>query len=611
MTSSARIDFRNALLCAAITLAALLLAWPFANLPFNDDFTWSFTVKQLADTGHLVYNGWSSPSIIAQAYWGLLWVKLFGFSFNVLRFSTFPMAIGAVVVAYALARRAGLATPLAMFTALLLGLSPLFLPLAASFMTDVPGVFFLLLSLYFLVRGFESPARPAAIAWLIAGTIIALIGGSSRQTVWIVPLIVLPYFAWLRRKDRPFSITALANWVFIFAGALAMQSWFDRQPYALPDPPLRSYLSVGLHHPAHLAMGMTTVLLTMLLLILPAVAGTLRGPRGFRGTVPVVIFVVFVPFLVLRHHAIAPWMGNMLTPTGILGSVELSGDRPVVLVKSIRVALSLGVYIAGALLLASVFMSLARPRRAWDQLKSFFLHPANHGNIPAGLPLQRHASSVPQSAPIAIPAILLTILGYLALEITRCAFDVAYDRHLLPLIPLLAIPLLWLYQRSGHRQMPKAAWALLAVYAVFAIASTQDVLSLARARASAVQRLNASGIPNTQIEAGFEHDYWAELQTHGYINDPRLRNPAGAYKKGQSAIRSVQPLYRLEAAVTRATVATKFGSVAYFSFLPPFHRIVYIDRFTDPWWLDPQKAATRPSRLHQLIPKTLLQQYGD
>src|ERR1700760_4060252 len=100
-------DVGHALICCGATLLALLLAWPFSNLPFNDDWTWAFTVRQLQLTGHLVYNGWSSPSFVAQAYWGLLWVKVFGFSFNVLRISTLPMSIGAVGVCHLLGRRAG------------------------------------------------------------------------------------------------------------------------------------------------------------------------------------------------------------------------------------------------------------------------------------------------------------------------------------------------------------------------------------------------------------------------------------------------------------------------------------------------------------------------
>src|SRR5206468_3356956 len=136
-----RSDLRNAALCAAAVIAAVLLAWPVAEIAFADDWSYAFTVKRLAETGHILYNGWSSPSVLTQSYWALPWVKLLGFSFTGLRFSNLPLAAGAVALTYLLGRRAGLSTSFAVFAALLLGLSPLFLPLAASFMSDVPGLF--------------------------------------------------------------------------------------------------------------------------------------------------------------------------------------------------------------------------------------------------------------------------------------------------------------------------------------------------------------------------------------------------------------------------------------------------------------------------------------
>ena len=250
-------------------MIALLLAWPFADLPFNDDWTWAFTVKQLLRTGHLTYNGWSSPSLIAQAYWALLWVKCFGFSHNVLRISTLPLAAGSVVICYFLARQARLTAGLAIFATLTLGLSPIFMPLASSFMTDVPGLFFLLLSTFALIHGFERSSRNRAIAWIVSGAIAALLGGSGRQVVWVVPLIILPYLAWLRREDHPFAFAALLSWIFVFAGAAAMQHWFNQQRYATPDPPLSAYPRGVLRHPALFSAGVAMVLITVVLLVLP------------------------------------------------------------------------------------------------------------------------------------------------------------------------------------------------------------------------------------------------------------------------------------------------------------------------------------------------------
>jgi hypothetical protein len=585
-----RSDLLHSLGCSLICMAALLLAWPFANLSFNDDWTWAFTVLQLSKTGHLLYNGWSSPPVIAQAYWGLMWVKLFGFSLTVLRVSTLPMAAGAVSLCYLLARRAGLTASMSVFVSLSLGLSPLFMPLASTFMTDVPGLFFMLLSLYALVLSFETKSRASCLGWLMAGVVAALIGGSSRQVVWIVPLVVLPYFSWIRRSDLSFVVASISGWVILLAGAIAMQHWFGKQPYALPDPPALSYLHAAMAQPKRVALGVICVILTMVMMMLPAVVGVLRQKPGVREMLAVLLCIV--AWLVLRHHsrALEPWMGNIFSNTGVLSSIEVGGGRPELLSDGGRLVLSV-IVIAGLwFLFASAGDWCWRNRQsAADQVARFFFKSTDDQTV--------------------VAALVLLGLAIFALEITRCISGVAYDRHLLPLIPFIVIPLLCALQRGGRSRMPAECWISLAIFTAFAVASTQEVNSLARARVAAIGRLENSGIASTQIDGGFEHDYWTELQADGHINDARLRNPPGAYDRTKGPTPAMRTLYRLESNQTAVTASTPFGSVSYFSLLPPFHRTVCIDRFKDTWWLDPVRAATRPADTKQLLPKVLLDQY--
>ncbi len=160
MSNAAAHDRRDAALVALVTVVAVLAAWPFADMPFNDDASYAMTVRQLARTGHLTYNGWATAASIAHAVYGAIWVRLAGpFSFDLLRVSTLPLAAGAVALCHLIGRRAGLRPPFAALAALTLGLSPLFVPLAGSFMTDVPGLFYTLLSLYALARAADAPAR--------------------------------------------------------------------------------------------------------------------------------------------------------------------------------------------------------------------------------------------------------------------------------------------------------------------------------------------------------------------------------------------------------------------------------------------------------------------
>ena len=90
MPSYARpIDLRNALLCAAAITFAFLIVNPFVNMPFDDDWSYSFTVRQFLATGNITYNGWSAPLIITHTLWGAMFSKFFGYSFVTLRSARF------------------------------------------------------------------------------------------------------------------------------------------------------------------------------------------------------------------------------------------------------------------------------------------------------------------------------------------------------------------------------------------------------------------------------------------------------------------------------------------------------------------------------------------
>jgi hypothetical protein len=103
------------------------------------------------------------------------------------------------------------------------------------------------------------------------------------------------------------------------------------------------------------------------------------------------------------------------------------------------------------------------------------------------------------------------------------------------------------------------------------------------------------------MDGGFEFDNQTILETTGYVNDPRLKNPHGSFNPDLGATYVVRPLYRLEFAPVADTKETRFGSVEYFSLLYPFHRRVYVDEYADPWWLNPRKAATRPIKKNYYV----------
>src|SRR4030095_12653470 len=108
-------------------------------------------------------------------------------------------------------RVASLPPGLALFGSLTIALSPLFIPNAASFMTDIPSMFLFLSSVYGYVRaadvldatqhGAKLPAswRNRLWGWLLLGLAAGLLAGTVRQVYWLVP-VISPAFLLVRRR---------------------------------------------------------------------------------------------------------------------------------------------------------------------------------------------------------------------------------------------------------------------------------------------------------------------------------------------------------------------------------------------------------------------------
>jgi hypothetical protein len=128
---------RDGLLCAAIVALCWWVSHPVAEMAFMDDWAYAKTAQVFAQTGHFVYNGWNSQILGWQVVWGALFIKLFGFSFFVLRLSTLFVATATVFLFHSILIRFGVNAKNAVLGTFTLGLSPL----AASYMTDVPALF--------------------------------------------------------------------------------------------------------------------------------------------------------------------------------------------------------------------------------------------------------------------------------------------------------------------------------------------------------------------------------------------------------------------------------------------------------------------------------------
>jgi hypothetical protein len=560
---------RNGIVCACVTAASVLASWPVAEMGFVDDWSYVKTAFVFARTGHIVYNGWATAMLGWAIPWAALFIKLFGFSFTAVRLSTLPLAMASVYLLHASLVRFGITARNAMIGALTLGLSPLFLPLAASYMTDVAGLFCILLCLYVCQRALGAHSDRTTILWLACAALANVAGGTVRQIAWLGTLVMVPSTAWLLRKRAGVVRAASLLWIGSVLSVFACIRWFERQPYSLSEKIIQGPITGAMV--GHMLAELLKALLCLALITFPILAAWTPVQRSLsRGAltrIACILAAMGAVSIVLGNngsldHRVMPWLGHVIGTLSIFSSTgEMLGSRPVTLTLPMRVGLSLLVIAAALTLLEHL---LTKPWRRKDH-QAVSLHQA------------------------------LWILGpfamsYVVFLLPRAMYSFLYDRYLLGLMPVAIIILLLLYQRWVAARLPGITLAALSLFALYAIAGTHDWFALNRARVAAVAQIHAAGLPTTSIQGGFDYDGWTQIEAAGYVNDARIINPPHAYQPNLEPLRlpdgcrlgfapytpAVQPRYFVVFSPMPCLQVSRYPPVTYSTWLPPFRRTIFI-----------------------------------
>jgi 4-amino-4-deoxy-L-arabinose transferase-like glycosyltransferase len=561
------VDWCNILACIALFVVALAATAPTYEMGFQDDWSYSHIAREFALNGRVTYNGWTAVMLLPQIVWSALFIKLFGFSFLIMRLSTMVLGVFLVPLLYWLGRESGLSPPFAVFATLLTSLSPLVLPMTATYLSDVPAFFLFVLCFYAAVKSWKAISTKACVAW---GGWVALVGVSSgldRQIYWLAPFLFLPVVAWNKRRNRSAVAGLGAAWLFAILAVAYFLLWFQRKPYILVEHTLDHWMH-GEVYPLALSMlalaiklVMTAGMILLPLLIGYAAAGFKAAPRGFTALAFVGALAVAYAMLTLPGYLL-PSLGNIITEDGVQPTwpgLATMGTPPVVLGSGIRHLLT-GVVLVFCACCAGAL---------WKHRSST-------------VPGLRHDPATPALvlglifAAALVPALLFRSIG-----------GFAYDRYLIPFLPLSAIPLLRYYEVHIGSRVSNWSWALLALFTMFGVATTHDAFAAARARSIAARNLELAGIPRAEISAGFEYDGWTQLEAVGYVNARQIENPAGAYRpvtcSGPQAVQvwyasMMTALHRRYFVVLSRSSELVDGAaspVGYTTWLPPARRQVF------------------------------------
>jgi len=505
-----------ALFCALAVLLCELISHPFAEMGVSDDGPYILIAHTLADTGHIVYNGWVEPMLAWQLYFGAAFIKLFGFSYSVTRMSSLVIAI---LMAFFLQRmlvRSGVSERNATIATLALVLSPLYLVLSATFMTDIFGLFGVVICYYGCLRSLQSSTDRSAIAWLCFAVLTNAICGTSRQIAWLGILVMLPSTLWLLRSRRRVFFTGTAA---TFVGAifiLACLQWLKHQPYVIAARliPITFPFANPVAEIAHTIGEFVHTFLDIPFLLLPLFALFLPQIWKSRPRIRILIAAISLVYLLLAIHMRISHPDFLLEPTagarggwvgihGIHEGADLQGDPPLLIHTSLQILLT-AVSIGGLLGLFASFMGsstapLDQPSSAslsWRQL---------------GILLGPYA------------------IAYTLLLIPR-ATNALYDRYMLGLLFVILVCLPRYYQEKIHSRIPAAGILLIAIMAFFGVILTHNTFALYRARVVLANEIQAAGIPATSTDNGWEYNFDVEVQHAPSINYPDLVLPAHFYK---------------------------------------------------------------------------------
>jgi hypothetical protein len=525
-----------ALFCALAVLPCELISRPYAHMGVCDEWPYILMAQRLAATGQFVYNAWAQPIIGWQLYYGAAFIKLFGLSFTTLRMSTLLVAMALAFLLQRTLVRASITEFNATLGTLAFVLSPLYLMLSVVYMTDIPGLFAILLCLYGCLRALQASTSRATIAWLCFAVITNAFFGTSRQLAWLGILVMVPSTLWLLRTRRRVLLAGLAA---NLAGALfvfACMQWLKHQPYTIPEHLLLKSYPIGriLSQFIHTFLDLPFLLLPITALFLPQLF--VPQLRKSRPGVLAVFSVFSIAYILLAIHQahvhpnalLEPTEGDFVNPGGTF-PFFLQGDPPVFLHKGLRILLTI-VSLGGLL---GLIASLLRLRTTQ----------------PSPTPSPAVSAKPPVSAKPAISwkqlGVLLGpfVLAYTFLLIPSTTIAGLVDRYTLALLVVALLCLVRYYQEQIRQRLPLACVLLVVLVAIYGVAYTHNLFSIERARVDLATELRAAGIPDTSVNNGWEYNLGVELQHADHINMSTVEFPAGAYTPTPPLPAGTCPMY--------------------------------------------------------------------
>ncbi len=202
-------------------LAACLVLTPWRfDFPLNDDWAYAIPVTHLLRDGKIILSDWASATQLVHVMWGALWAKAFGLDSGILRLSTIALGTGALFFFHLLLKECGVEDKNALLGAACLAFNPIYFLLSNTFMTDVPYLFWMILSLYCYAKYINTTLE----SWLWGAGVTASACYLTRQIGFFLPL---GYSLMLLLERRLNPRTFVRIWILPAAAISGHYVWFN------------------------------------------------------------------------------------------------------------------------------------------------------------------------------------------------------------------------------------------------------------------------------------------------------------------------------------------------------------------------------------------------
>lgn len=542
-----------------------------------DDGPYIKSAQVFANTGHFVYNGWATAMLGWQILAAAPFIKIFGFSFFIVRLSTVLITAVTCFLLHRAMVRCGITEWNASIATLTLMLSPVCFPLIPSFMSDCWGLFAIVICLYACLRALQAKTDHAAALWICFASLGNALTGTVRQIAWLGVLVMVPCVLWLmRRRRKVFAIEIVACAVG-YAAVFISLHWYSKQLYSLYygfSYPAGS-TALFFHHRSYFMRPLLEIpmlMLPILLMFLPAAWRSSRRSLAifYAGAFALIALILSTLKKGLLTDFLAPFSiarGSVFSKYGWYMVWPIQGEMPQVIPNSVRLLIAVAT-ILGVLACIASFMYVRSNRTTAD--------------TPIAVSSLREISWM-ELLTLALPF----SLAYCVFLWPGAVINLLLDRYLIPLVMIGLILLLRYYQEHIQLKLPVWSFIIMLAIATYSVTAMHDVFAMYRSVLTAVDEVRATGLPRDEIDGGWEYDSWTQIEEGGYTHTPQTREKVGFAHMSPVAdepcrifngvfFPQLHSIYSLSFSANDCGGATNFAPVTLKRWLPPNTLNIYV-----------------------------------